>query len=242
MARKRSTSRSSKRATPRRTPADDAAAKAARRDPISRRSQIVWASLVAAMTGVGGLLFAVGGGPGPSGAGVALPALLATGAPNSLEAIFNTRSAVEPGTWQAIVIHDSGSPVGTPASLDEQARSMNLQGLGHHFVVGNGNGIGDGEIHIGYRWLKQSPGAHTAGSNADWYNRNAIGICLIGDGSRQKFSPAQVRRLTQLVDTLCRELDIPADRVFLHRDVGPSTSPGRLFPEAAFREALRGSR
>lgn len=207
---------------------------------VSGRTRAVWVCLVGAMTGVGGLLLALGGKPGARGDGMTLLPMLATSAPSSIEVIFNTGATIAKDKWQAIVIHDSGSPVGSPESLDAQARGQNLRGLGYDFVIGNGNGLADGQLHVGYRWRDQTPGAHTAGPDADWYNRHAIGICLVGDGNRQPPTPAQVRQLVQLVTALRRELGIPADKVYLHRQVAAVDSPGRLFPETGFRDQIAG--
>jgi len=197
--------------------------------------------LLAAMTGVGGLLFALSGGtPGPTADGLSLPPLLATRGPRTLESIFQTPAALTAGRWSAIVIHDSGTGAGSTASLEQQAKAMNLKGLGYHFVVGNGKGMDDGELHVGRRWLDQLPGAHAAGSKADWFNQNAIGICLVGDGDRRGFTAEQMTRLTELVAALQSELGIPANRVYLHRDIAPTPSPGRYFPAAAFQQSLPG--
>jgi hypothetical protein len=206
-----------------------------------RRAAVVWTSLLAAMTVVGGGLLLLSGGPTPGSDGLSIPPLMALSGPSTAEAVFNTREPIPQGRWQAIVIHDSGSPVGTPASMDARARAMNLKGLGYHFVIGNGNGLGDGEIHVGARWLSQVAGAHAAGADADWFNLNAIGICLVGDGDRQRPTPTQLRRLTQLTAALARELKIPQDRIYLHSDIAQTTSPGRLFPEQDFRGSLRGA-
>lgn len=86
--------------------------------------------------------------------------------------------------------------------------------------------------------MQQKPGAHAAGKSGEWYNLNTIGICVIGDGDRKTFTPEQMTRLVGLVNSLCRELNIPADRVVLHRDIATTTSPGELFPQAWFREQL----
>ncbi|RMD63068.1 MAG: N-acetylmuramoyl-L-alanine amidase, partial [Planctomycetota bacterium] len=94
------------------------------------------------------------------------------------------------------------------------------------------------ELFVGYRWLDQLPGAHAAGPDQDVYNRRWIGICLIGDGDRRPFTPAQLRRLTELLQALQERLGITEDRVLLHRQIAATTSPGRLFPEAEIREAL----
>lgn len=205
---------------------------------VSRRARTVWMSLLATMTLVGGLLWALDTREGPRLGGRALPALVASGTPGSLESIFNTRAPLDAERWKAIVIHHSASPFGTAESLGAQARSAGLQGLGHHFVIGNGNGMDDGEVHVGYRWLEQIPGAHTAGPEGDWYNRHAVGICLVGNFDRQRPTPAQMRRLGELLRALQGRLNIPAERVYLHRDLAPTTSPGRLFPALSLRDEL----
>lgn len=194
------------------------------------------------MTLVGGVLLALDNAPTFSPDGLALPTLAATSGETSIEAIFNTRRPLDRQRWQAIVIHDSGRPFGSIDQLETEARQMNLRSLGYHFVIGNGSGMSDGEIHVGGRWLSQDPGAHAAGKNADWFNRHSIGICLVGDGDRRAFTPAQMRRLTQLVESLCREFNIPANRVYLHRDIAATPSPGRLFPEAELRQQLAAGR
>lgn len=190
------------------------------------------------MTTVTALLLALDRGTASRLDGLALPALVATSGTASLEAVFATRQPVEEGRWQAIVIDHSGSPFGTPASLEQEHRARNLRGLGFHFVVGNGNGLGDGEIHAGYRWLDQAAGAHTAGPEGEWYNRHAIGICVVGDGDRRAFTDAQMARLVDLVTALAREYNIPPDKIVLHNDVASTSGPGRFFPSASFREQV----
>src|SRR5947207_7912577 len=138
-----------------------------RNQGVSRRAQVVWASLMIAMTLVGGGLFLMDRGlPTASADGLTLTPLMATSAPDTVEVVFNTPEPLDKGRWQCIVIHDSGSPVGSPASLDALARANNLRGLGYHFVIGNGNGMDDGQLAVGRRWLDQIAGAHVAGANA----------------------------------------------------------------------------
>jgi N-acetylmuramoyl-L-alanine amidase len=168
--------------------------------------------------------------------------MVAAAGPTSIEAIFKTRAAIAPQRWQAIVIHHSGSAFGSPSTIEAQHKAMNLDGLGYHFLVGNGSGLEDGEVHVGYRWLDQVSGAHVAGKNGDWYNRNSIGICLIGDFSRQPPTERQMWRLSQLVSALADELKIPSDHIYLHSDVAAANDPGAFFPEAAFRAQLARAR
>jgi len=47
----------------------------------------------------------------------------------------------------------------------------------------------DGDIDVGYRWLDQLPGPRF-GAKGDWYNRNSIGICLVGTDAGAGYGPA----------------------------------------------------
>lgn len=217
-----------KQQTPRRTPAASGL----------NRSQIVMAALVGSMTIVGGLLWLLDGAPRPDAAALRIPALVATTGPRSLDAIFSTDQPIRQGRWQGIVIHHSGSPHGSATTIDADHRGMGLNGLGYHFVIGNGNGAGDGELHVGARWLAQGVGAHTAGDQGEWYNRHTIGICLVGDGDRRGFTPAQIQRLVALVNELQRRLELPASSVKLHRELAGTSSPGLHFPAGSVREQL----
>ncbi len=190
------------------------------------------------MTCVGGALSLMSGQGIAALEGATLSPLASLSGPSTIESIFRTDAPLERERWTSIVIHHSGSPAGSPASIDEQHRSMGLAGLGYHFVIGNGVGMSDGEIHVGRRWLDQLPGAHVAGPQGDHYNRTSIGICLVGNGDRRRFSDAQIQRLAQLTSSLARELGIPADRVLLHSDLSGARSPGAFFPEARFRELI----
>lgn len=203
-----------------------------------RRPQVVWLSLVASMTAAGGLMTLLDGGRAPRMDGVALAAAARTTQVSSIESVFRTRQALDRERWQYIVIHHSGAAHGSAQTLTTQHEALGLKGLGHHFVIGNGNGSGDGEVFVGHRWLDQIAGAHAGGPNGELYNLRSIGVCLIGDGDRRPFTPAQISRLADLVSSLCREFGIPEERVILHRSIAGTTSPGRLFPEAALRERL----
>lgn len=203
--------------------------------PALPRVAVVWVCFLVAMTLAGAMFFGLSGGPAPRTDGVSLSALAATtiggsGSPN----LTQTRRPLDAARWQAIVIHHSGSAKGDPASIEREHKAQHVNGqtngLGHHFIIGNGNGMDDGEVRIGYRWLDQLPGAHAAGESGRFYNEHGISICLVGDGNRSGFTQAQVQQLATLVDSLRRQLGFGADRVLLHSDIAPVSDPGRLFP------------
>jgi hypothetical protein len=225
--------RARRKSTPNRTRATSSQ-RAAR----ARRAKIVWGSLLASMTVVGGLLLALDNQPAPRTDGLSMAPLLAAGAPDDIEAIFQTWKPLKKGGWQGIVIHHSGAIVGSNETIEAEHQARNFRHLGHHFVIGNGNGMKDGRIHAGYRWMDQLPGAHAGGEQGQFHNLHSISICLVGDGNRRVFTPTQMRRLVDLVSRLCRELDIPRDKVLLHSQIANTNDPGGLFPEVEFREAL----
>jgi len=206
--------------------------------PLTPRTRLVWASLAAAMTIVTGLLFLMGGRGAGALTGRSVTPLASVNTAVGIESVFETREPIGPGQWDAIVIHHTAQPAGSPASIDAAHRESGLTGLGYHFVVGNGVQMGDGEIHVGFRWLDQLPGAHVAGPAGTRWNRTAIGVALVGNGERRPFTDTQISRLVALTTELAGRLDIPADRVFLHSDLSAVSSPGRFFPVSALDQVV----
>jgi N-acetyl-anhydromuramyl-L-alanine amidase AmpD len=102
-------------------------------------------------------------------------------------------------------------------------------GIGYHFVIGNGSGMGDGEIEPTFRWREQMHGAH-AGKNE--YNQHGIGICLVGNFQETHPSEAQLASVKRLVATLKHEYQVPSENVIAHRDVKATACPGKNFPMA----------
>lgn len=131
--------------------------------------------------------------------------------------------------WKYIVIHHSASNGGNAASMDKYHREVRgwTNGLGYHFVIGNGSGSGDGQIEIGGRWLHQLHGAH-AGN--DEYNQHGIGICLVGNFEDGQPTEAQVRSLIELVNYLQQRCNIPFENILMHRHVRDTACPGENFP------------
>ncbi len=208
-----------------------------RRSPQIPRAVIVCGAFLAAMTLVGGTLLVTDSAPAPRlGTGwVGTPAVASsTFAPS----ILNTATPVKrDGTWTEIIIYDSGSPYGTSESLSKKHQAAGLEGLGYHFVIGNGNGMGNGQLHVGYRWNDQLPGAHFSGPNEVERNKHSIGICLVGNGGKADFTEAQIDRLVELVRGLQgpEALGIQAANVVLDR----SLQTGGRFPWESFRARIR---
>lgn len=153
--------------------------------------------------------------------------------------------------WRAIVIHDSRSPAGDVASIERRHLDAGLAGLGYHFVIGNGQGMDDGGVAVGYRWERQLPGAHATASmrapratranpvalDAAAINRSAVAVCLVGNGDRRPFTERQVRELAALVRALQAEFGIGSADVLLRSELAADGSMAH-FPATEFRSAL----
>lgn len=135
--------------------------------------------------------------------------------------------------WRWIVVHHSGSRSGDAATIDrahEQGRGWD--GIGYHFVVGNGAPMPRGRIEATFRWRGQLAGAHAgAGELQRPYNQAGIGICVIGDYRGHGLDPLVEARLVELCALLVRaHPGLAPERVIGHREVpGKATAcPGEI--------------
>jgi hypothetical protein len=140
--------------------------------------------------------------------------------------------------WKYLVLHHSATEGGSVESVDAGHRQRKDQfgnpwlGIGYHFVIGNGEGMPDGQIEPTFRWKEQLHGAH-AGSRQ--HNRRGVGICLIGNFEEAPPTPRQIAAVGQLCEWLGGRYEIPRERVLRHLDVAATKCPGRLFP---YRELI----
>ena len=142
--------------------------------------------------------------------------------------------------WRYIVIHHSATTVGGAASFHREHAKKWKNGLGYHFVIGNGSSTQNGEIEVGPRWLRQGKGIDGAHAGNKRYNKFGVGVCLVGDYSKSGPSKDQIAALRKLCRTLMARYGIPKSRIFPHKDVrrGHTDCPGKKFPFKAFVRSL----
>jgi hypothetical protein len=150
------------------------------------------------------------------------------------------RAEVESGRWRYIVVHHSGTPNGTVQGMDRYHREERHMenGLAYHFVIGNGHGMGDGEVVAGRRWTEQLDGGHLASESL---NHVSLGICLVGNFDKEEPTRRQLRSLDALLQALMSRCDLPTSAVRTHQQINPiyTRCPGRLFPSRSFLRDLR---
>lgn len=143
---------------------------------------------------------------------------------------------VEENGWKYVVLHHSATNEGNANRFDKYHREQKKweHGLAYHFVIGNGNGSGNGEIEVGDRWKKQLHGAHTANTDL---NQISIGICLVGNfEENNKPTYNQLESLISLVDYFSKKYNIPKSRIVKHSQVlqKGTACPGKNFPYKQF--------
>jgi hypothetical protein len=135
-------------------------------------------------------------------------------------------------SWRYVVIHHSATNNGSVKSIHNDHRQRkdragnNWLGIGYHFVIGNGNGMEDGEIASTFRWKQQIHGAH---SGSTMHNANGIGICLIGNFQKSAPTANQLKAVRSLIGQLSNRYQIPARLVIGHNAVKSTDCPGKYF-------------
>jgi N-acetyl-anhydromuramyl-L-alanine amidase AmpD len=142
---------------------------------------------------------------------------------------------VDTARWRYIVAHHSAVEAGNAKTYGaEHGRRGYEHGLAYHFVIGNGNDSGDGEIEVGSRWIHQLRGGHVRDEDV---NNTGLGICLVGNLQNHPPTDRQVAAMTSLIDWLRGEQNLARAKFTVHRwvDRNHTVCPGRHFPYAAMK-------
>ena len=140
-----------------------------------------------------------------------------------------------PRDWHSIVIHHTATARGDVDSIHQthlkrkDGNGNPWLGIGYHFVIGNGNGMEDGQVEPTFRWRQQLHGAH-AGDNE--FNQHGIGVVLVGNFEETPPTPAQLSSVKRLVAKLKADYGIAGENVVGHSKVKATACPGRFFPMA----------
>ncbi len=150
-----------------------------------------------------------------------------------------SKAKIKKGRWKHIIIHHSAMPIGSAKGLDRfhrEERHME-NGLAYHFLIGNGRGMGNGEIFISRRWEQQLDGGHVKSHEL---NQTSIGICLVGNFEKSRPNTAQMKSLEGLVRYLMTITKLPSSSVTTHKIIHPNHTlcPGKNFPTKKFRAAI----
>ncbi|HRK29458.1 MAG TPA: peptidoglycan recognition family protein [Tepidisphaeraceae bacterium] len=138
--------------------------------------------------------------------------------------------------WRWIVIHHSATRNGSVTAFDRMHKQKGWDECGYHFVIGNGDGAGDGQIQVGPRWPKQKWGAHAKTAD-NKYNEFGIGICLVGNFDESRPTEKQLASLARLTAYLQQSYGISGGNILGHSATGKQTAcPGRNMNIATVRK------
>ncbi|MDX1681496.1 MAG: peptidoglycan recognition family protein [Phycisphaeraceae bacterium] len=129
------------------------------------------------------------------------------------------------GKSRITVHHEGWTPVWfdddkqTAARLDSIRRShlkrMRAGDIGYHFVIDRGGRIWQG------RDLRYQ-GAHVKN-----HNEHNIGVMVLGNFDLQRPATVQISTLQKLLSALRASYDVPVRRIHTHRELNPTTCPGK---------------
>ncbi len=135
--------------------------------------------------------------------------------------------------WRKIVVHHSATPSGSAEIFDRVHREERKweNGLGYHFVIGNGKGMEDGGIFVGQRWKDQLDGAHIRGPKGENLNTQSIGIALVGNFENSLPTAKQLAALKGLINYLRQTCRISLADVVGHNEISERKTlcPGSHF-------------
>jgi len=140
--------------------------------------------------------------------------------------------------WSYIVIHHSGRGKDTLNSIDRYHKEVkHWDGIGYHFIIGNGINTEDGKTEMTARYKQAKDGAHALTVD-NFYNKNALGLCLIGNFNKSNPTIKQKNSLIKLVRELQELYEIPIKNILFHSDTKATECPGKNFPKKEILDRL----
>lgn len=135
--------------------------------------------------------------------------------------------------WRRILVHHSAG-VDTRECEAHGIRRYHVEArgwrdCGYHFLVER---VGEGWVALMGRPL------HWEGSHCPGQNREAIGVCFIGDFDEEGPPEQALDVGARLIAGLCAVLGIPLDEIHPHRAYRATECPGAAFPLERLRHLV----
>ena len=128
--------------------------------------------------------------------------------------------------WKYIVLHHSATNAGSVKAFHRFHTKQGYGGIAYHFVIGNGNGMKDGEVQETFRWQQQISGTHVTINSWD-HNVFGIGICLVGNFENSSPSKAQMAAVNRLISKLKKSYHIKSEDIIGHKHVMYDDASGK---------------
>lgn len=140
------------------------------------------------------------------------------------QVVSQTDEPIRIAKWRHIVVHTAAEPLDVDFDC--------------HFVIDPSPRADGGILRATTLWNRQVSGNHVFAGGYNW-NDDSIAVVVMGDFSKAPPNTKQMQALVGLVRSLQRACGVPAEKVYLARDIDPrSGSPGAAFPTAQFNVSL----
>jgi hypothetical protein len=116
-------------------------------------------------------------------------------------------------------------------------KAKGWDGVGYHFVIGNGTNSGDGQIEVGAALAEAEVGRARQDASTTASTSAASASAWSATSTPSARRPRSCESLTKLVTYLMQTYHIPASR-HRPRDTKPTDCPGRYMNVAAVRRAV----
>lgn len=171
----------------------------------------VLAALLVSMT-IGAVVLMYLGKPPPSGG----PFLLAKTL-TPIEEALDSDAAQIPEHWNRIDVSYTGTRAGNIEQLASLKGLVAPDDLNCHFVICNGTGGADGEIQATFKWKRQ----WSVLPSEAWHGTaQTVSIWVVADLDTKPATHLQMRRVTDMIEELCRRFKIPSESVSYPKEKG----------------------
>ena len=137
------------------------------------------------------------------------------------------------GAWSRITVHHSDESRSSRAGGTLEDSEEVVRAIQKFHMEDPEHGWGD----IGYHFLIDSAGRIFEGRELEWQGAHAggaggmnnmqnIGICMLGDFLKRSPTPAALKSLELLINSLRDQYKIPASRVYPHKEFTTTQCPG----------------
>ena len=148
-----------------------------------------------------------------------------------------------PNRWNYIVIHHSAGDYGNIKFLQKIRKERQpiepYDVIAYHYIIGNGNGMEDGEIASDCRKKYNLWGVHVNEKN--WVlNFLGLGVCIIGNLDKKQITSKQYESLLKLTKALMEDYNIEKENILFHGKLEYESTkcPGKNFPYKKFKKDL----
>ena len=107
---------------------------------------------------------------------------------------------------KTIIIHHSGNTDTVDSIRNLHININKWDDIGYHFIISK-----DGD-------LTKGRGLDIVGAHVKYFNKDSIGVCLLGNFDKENIKEKQLNALKNLTNNLMKEFGLTKENIKFHRD------------------------